>query len=180
MNTTRSPSLNIPLDRILPQRDAVLRGDHFAHPGHAHVFTILVPVDFSSTSDEAVALAARIGAPLHARFVLLHILPHMDASDSETDLAPIEERRNKALAKMSSMAGALRMAIRDAPYEIRIRHDCALAGIVHEALDTHADLIVLTRHDDPSDAAGWFDPAVEYAVHHAPCPVLLAPDWNDQ
>lgn len=179
MTIAHKPSLNAPLDRVLLQRATMHReaqsngaGAHV--PGDPHVFTILVATDFSTDSDDVVALAARVGAPMHARFVLLHVLPRANGPDFPASPAVESDRKQQALAKMSAITSALRHVIRNVPFEVRLRNDCAHLGIVREASEVAADLIVIARHGCSADDAGHLGRTADYVIRHAPCPVLLA------
>lgn len=181
MIARRSRSLNTWLDRALLERVAMYCRARAAPAGVAHAFTILMPIDFSENSTDAVALAARIGGPLHARFVLLHILPQQPAAASDASRPPaIQECKLRALAKISAIAGALRHAVRDAPYEIRLREDSAQADIVREAMAVDADLIVMARHESPVEPLMSLESTPDYIGCHTPCPALPAIPFGDQ
>jgi nucleotide-binding universal stress UspA family protein len=138
---------------------------------------ILVPVDFSPHSAEAVRVAADIAEQYHGSITLVHVhdpLPY--ALPSEFDVfTPAQEARliaefEKRLAvtqRAAESAGAQRV-------ETRLLHGQPSTAIVDAARSGQFDLIVMGTHGRTGIKHALLGSVAERVVRNAPCPVLTA------
>jgi len=142
-------------------------------PGYSK---IVVPVDFSDWSAEAVRhareLAARYNAPLH----LLHVIERWPPAASVTDeLYPmyhqyVERLNAQATKQLDELAASLSGSI---PITHVTRAGNVPDEIVKYATDEHADLIVLGTHGRSGLSHWLLGSDAEKVVRTAPCPVLV-------
>lgn len=138
---------------------------------------ILVPIDFSSASTEALAYAVALATPLRAELVLLSVvepmyplMPDYDGVHSAALGQLLDEHRRTAreeLAKIERRYARRRLSIRSMvgtgrPFEV----------VVQTAKRTRADLIVMATHGRTGMAHLLAGSVAERVVRSAPCPVL--------
>ncbi len=159
------PVLTVPT-RDLPKR-----------PGPASPFglkKILVPIDFSNLSQDALPYAALLAKQFGAEVVLLHVV----------QLFPIDRLLGGEMISQTIVP-----AIKEAEIDLaRMAADLSAAtggkvsGVVREgtphevvsktARSQSADLIVLTTHGYTGLKHVWLGSTAERVVRHASCPVL--------
>lgn len=141
---------------------------------------ILVPIDFSKTSETALPWAASLARESNAELILLHVVQRF-LSDyvfgrelmNET-IAPLmkdSEARMKWMAGDLSKSAGLRVSamVRDGrPFE----------EICNAAQSLGADLIALTTHGYTGLRRVWLGSTAERVVRHARCPVLVVRELN--
>jgi universal stress protein A len=146
-----------------------------------HLHTILVPCDFSASSEHALRWAGGFAEEWDAKLVVLHVisvffpmdsvparllaelppvLPQLESARFSATTTRLEEYTTRN-AK-SPVAVDLRVVVGDAWWEI-----CRAAE--REA----ADLIVLGSHGHTDRAAVALGSVAQRVVRHAPCPVLV-------
>jgi nucleotide-binding universal stress UspA family protein len=136
---------------------------------------ILVPMDFSDLSKDALPLATFLAAQFKAEVVLLHIVEKF----------PIgylmgRELTSHAIVPLIKQAEAdLERAAADLAKSIGVKISAAVReGRPHEeiceaAKALAADLIVLTTHGYTGLKHVWLGSTAERVVRHASCPVLI-------
>jgi nucleotide-binding universal stress UspA family protein len=142
---------------------------------------ILVPTDFSESSDAALSYAICFARKFGAAVTLLHVLdaavPHADgdqsASPSPDQLGLAAARHLKALSEKD----ILRRQV--------IRQSLVKQGVPHEAItatarDRKADMIILGTRDPACHAHALPGGTAEKVIRHAPCPVLAVPPPRGQ
>jgi nucleotide-binding universal stress UspA family protein len=144
-------------------------------PAQLQLKRILVPVDFSVPSQEALNFARRLASSFGADITLLHVVENMpvavfpempaylDYSGEDFDAA---ERDLQALA--AEVAGGLKTV------RAMVRNGLAAHEIVEAARELDSDLIVIATHG----YTGWkhfcLGSTAERVVRTAPCPVFVA------
>jgi nucleotide-binding universal stress UspA family protein len=137
---------------------------------------ILVPVDFSKFSDNALNYACAFAEQFHAELHLLHVLqdvvammpePGLFVPPSGDWLQDLEKSARDELAKLppADLAGSLTV-VREA------RHGAPFLEIVRYARDKQIDLIVLGTHGRSGLAHVLLGSVAEKVVRKSPCPVL--------
>jgi nucleotide-binding universal stress UspA family protein len=140
---------------------------------------ILVPVDFSERSDEAVRYA-RAFAELHdARVDLVHVV---DAW-FEPDIYGIGLLWHEALPEILARVGAaMRETAEDllGPYagERHVEMGSPVAGILRAAERLPADLVVVATHGRTGLKRFALGSVAEQVVRHAPCAVLTVKSFG--
>ena len=139
---------------------------------------ILVPIDFSKVSKEALAYAAFLAGQFGAEFILLHV----------TEKAPIDyllgpglmnhlvvPMMKQAEADLAHLAGRLSNA-HGAHLTAVVRTGTPYEEICRAARALGADLIVLTTHGHTGLKHVVLGSTAERVVRHADCPVLVVRD----
>jgi universal stress protein A len=142
---------------------------------------ILVPTDFSPTSDlafeYAITLAARLGASVH----LLHVVedPFVGgALGSEVYIASVPglhtQLIDEAAARLATIVPAAERDLIKITSEVRVGHP---ADAIREVAETECcDLIVMGTHGRRGVAHLFLGSVAETMVRRAPCPVLTVRD----
>ena len=115
--------------------------------------TILVPTDFSPSSEAALQMATDLAIHFHAGLYLLHVLP-VFASGAAPDFFPekatIERVRKDAEARLTAVTASLAVQGLDAMAAIEEANDVA-TSILEVAVRSAADLVVISTHG----LTGW-------------------------
>lgn len=133
---------------------------------------ILVPIDFSATSEKALRYAVMMARSFRARIVLLHVvtpLPYpvdMAWVPGGVQLALGPARKKLALLEKECIPEANRK-----PPVVR-------SGVPHEVIADYArrakvDLVVMGTHGHSDLAHIFMGSTAERVVRHARCPVLV-------
>jgi universal stress protein A len=143
---------------------------------------ILVPIDFSETSERAAAYAAGLARRLGASIHLIHVVESSTLNrrpyDYEPDTPAVRERfYQEARARLIALAARVASGTRRVSVEVR-RGD-ALKSITAAEIDYGADLVILSTHG----RSGWshllLGSVAEQLIRTARCPVLVIRD-SDQ
>ena len=146
----------------------------------AHTFPsiptkILLPIDFSSSSQAALEMAADLALHFHAELYLVNVIPVFPTT-TLPDLIPegefLQEARSfadKHLAKCHATLAA--MGVKSSS-SVEVGND--IAGSIMEVVEReHADMVVISTHG----ISGWhplvFGSIAEKVVKLAQCPLLL-------
>jgi nucleotide-binding universal stress UspA family protein len=139
---------------------------------------ILAAIDFSQTSDDALAVTAELSRACHARVHVLHVVPGVQlpyaiepvAFDFATFLRQSIDAARQELADV-----VVRHPIDPAMLTTEVANGVPAAEIVRYATENAIDLIVLGAHGH-----GFFDrllvgSVAERVARRAPCAVLMVP-----
>lgn len=131
---------------------------------------ILVPLDFSSRSENALAFAKALSARFRSQLILLNVAePVSPTGDLALDLARI--RTNLELNAKSRLATYRRNAGKGTRAFVRVGSPAHI--ITEEARRLEVDLIILATHGRTGLAHLALGSVAERVVRHAPCPVLV-------
>jgi universal stress protein A len=136
---------------------------------------ILVPVDFSESSQKALQYAISFARQFKAEILLLHvadptpivitdpmggIASYNTSAGNETAVKELVEWRKEV-----APAASVRMSIRtgERPWE----------EIIHTAGEDQIDLIIMGRHGHTGLARILLGSTAEHVLRHAPCPTLV-------
>lgn len=140
--------------------------------------TIVVPIDFSETSLDALALACTLARVSHSHIHLLHVIPDPLRQPWITqapgvDFVAMEKawqedamKRLRAIAHQQHDCGTIRLSVRSGK---------ASETILAYAADEHADLIVMGAHGESAVVRFFLGSVAERVVRHATIPVLTVP-----
>jgi nucleotide-binding universal stress UspA family protein len=134
-----------------------------------NVRNILVPTDFSETSDVALRHAVDAARTYRARLYLLHV-PGKTGEDFEADF-PIGRFETTVRDRLAAFLSEEEIAALRPEYALRI--GTPAEEIVHYAQDREIDLIVMGTHGRRGVAHLLLGSVAEHVVRTAPCPVLL-------
>jgi nucleotide-binding universal stress UspA family protein len=134
---------------------------------------ILVPVDFSDRSKEALDFAVPFARQFEASLAVLHVVVPYCAVDPygmnpadcyEPDLT---DSAKKQLDRLVSGAVPL-----EVPSQTLVRQGRPANEIIQAAKELDADLIIIPTHGYTGLKHVVFGSTAEYVVRHATCPVL--------
>ena len=137
--------------------------------------TILVPIDFSSWSEQAFEYACSLAAKLGASMYLLSVVdipiygaPELAAAMTPSQVETAAEQNEAALMKLAARhEGDVRIV------DTVLRTGDPRTEIVDTAIDVKADLIVMGTHGRRGLKRALLGSVAENVVRTAPCPVLL-------
>src|ERR1035437_4468850 len=146
----------------------------------AHVFPsiptkILLPIDFSSSSQAALEMAADLAHHFHAELYLVNVIPFFPTT-TLPDLIPetefIQEARTFAEQHLAKCHAAL--AARGVKTRSSVEVENDVAGSIMKVVEReHVDMVIISTHG----ISGWhplvFGSVAEKVVKLAQCPLLL-------
>lgn len=137
---------------------------------------ILVPLDFSESSVEALRFALPLARATGARLDLLHVLEPVHAAlgprgaRRDLPLAPDVPRQRSALARLKRLAAvAARRPLRTNPL---VREGVPSQAIITTAAELRSSLLVLSTRGYTGLQRFLLGSTAEAVVRRAPCPVL--------
>jgi len=137
---------------------------------------ILVPVDFSESSNSALDYALSLAESLHASIVLLHVVDGIYAEgflDTPTKQSVRTEAHRLAREKLDRVAEA--KSNRVVPIRRVVRHGVPGYEILRFAESIGVDLIVLGSQRRHPLSRLIFGSVTRDVVDKAPCPVVVVP-----
>ena len=140
---------------------------------------ILVPVDGSSTSDRGLEEAVKLAKMTGARLRLMHVVDQLvyatgmdgTAAMSADQIPLLRESGEKILKTCKTRVEASGVPVDTALFDNFAGRVCDL--VVAEALNWHADLIVLGTHGRRGVGRVFMGSDAEQILRLAPTPVLL-------
>jgi nucleotide-binding universal stress UspA family protein len=146
-----------------------------AHALPAIPTKILLPIDFSPSSQAALDMASGLAEHFHAELYLVHVIPIFPTT-TIPDLVPegafIEQARANAEQHLTKCTAALVARGVKSTSSIEVGND--IAGSVMEVVEReHIDMVVISTHG----ISGWhplvFGSIAEKVVKLVQCPLLL-------
>jgi nucleotide-binding universal stress UspA family protein len=135
---------------------------------------ILVPIDFSKESQDALPHAALLAREFAAEIALVHVIEHLTV-DSLLGLEPSPETLTAAVkeaeAELEGMAASLRKAT-GATASAIVRDGAPFQEICATAKALDADLVAISTRGQSGLTRVVLGSTAERVVRHAPCPVL--------
>lgn len=139
---------------------------------------ILVPIDFSKSSLEALDYAIDFAAPMGAAITVVHVLEpvaYATPADLYAGMATqlgnlLAEQRRSARQQLEELVG--RYAKKGADLGILLRDGVAYREIVEAAKKVKADLIIQATHGRTGLSHVLLGSVAERVVRTAECPVL--------
>ncbi len=142
---------------------------------------ILLPMDFSPSSDAALAMATDLAQHFRAELHLLHVVPMIPMATGvdafpETplpfEMTYLQESRGRAEQKLAKYIGALVSKGVAARSNVEIGND-VVGNIMTVIESEHIDMVVISTHG----ISGWrplvFGSIAEKVVRLVQCPLLL-------
>ncbi len=146
----------------------------------AHVFPsiptkILLPIDFSPSSQAALELAADLAHHFHAKLHLVHVVPFFPTTtlpDFVPEASFLNEESASAEQHLAKCHKALAARGIEATSSVEVGND--IAGNIMEVVEReHIDMVVISTHG----ISGWhplvFGSIAEKVVKLVQCPLLL-------
>jgi len=133
---------------------------------------ILVPIDFSPTSQKALQYAVPFARQFGAKITLLYAIePLPETEERIYELVDIEQVMRPVRKQLQTLASsAVESDLLDATL---VRSGVPFVVITDIARDLEVDLIVITTHGYTGLKHVFLGSTAERVVRHAPCPVLV-------
>lgn len=141
-----------------------------------NIHKILVPVDFSAQSKQAVASARELAEKFSSSLILLHVIQDLAVLLPEgmvglpPVMPPIEQITEAVENHMKLLIAE--QNLQHLPVQVEIRQGSPAAEIVAYAREKQMDLIVMGTHGRGGLAHLLLGSVAERVLRHAPCPVL--------
>jgi len=132
--------------------------------------SILVPVDFSDQSLEALRMARMIARDDLSRLCVLHVAEPLHA-DWHADMTALQKTAHEVIRNV--LEKFVRAEFGDAGPRRHFAQGKPVDVIVRYAAKMNADLIVLGTHGRTGLPRVLIGSVAERVVRHAPCPVLV-------
>jgi nucleotide-binding universal stress UspA family protein len=135
---------------------------------------ILIPTDFSASSDHAVDYAMTFASKLQARLTMLHVVELFPLGSTEIMAVPeaySEELKMEAERAMQSSLARIRAA--GLTVDGVVVHGTPFQEIMEVARAQHVDLIIMGTHGRTGLPHLLLGSVAERVVRLAPCPVLV-------
>lgn len=136
--------------------------------------SVLVPIDFSPHSAEALRMGANIARQNSALLTLVNVLDPLDYAIAEGETWPAERRQASFAEAERSLAKAKRDAESlGAPHvQTQAIEGAVIDSVVELALRVGVDLIVIGTHGRTGLGRVLLGSTADAVVRRAPCPVL--------
>lgn len=132
---------------------------------------ILVPIDFSETSDAALRYGVALARAFSARLYLLHVPEHPGGSaKAEYPIGLIDTIQNAAHDRLGNLLSEAETRDLMPTFVMRLGKPCD--AIPEYAAEHKIDLIVMGTHGREGVARVMLGSVAEKVVRKAPCPVL--------
>lgn len=146
-----------------PAPKAVLGRIKASYPRIQH---LLVPLDFSGKSRQALRYAVPIAEKFSAKIHLVHVLPPA----RKADRAELPRLREKTLGRLNAMGEQLLPIVAHSENLVLVGDPAR--QILAAAEKLNADLIVITTKGRSGLSRLLMGSTAEYVVRHATCPVI--------
>ena len=157
---------------VLAVRAEWSEGEAGSKPRPATLDRILVPVDFSDCSLDALEYAAVVAQRAKASITLLHVLePVSYGLDFTLTIPGSRERKKEAVAeRLAGVVAALKNMHVEAEYVVRggLPNDSILEAV----RTTAADIIVMGTHGRRGLSHALYGSVAEFVLRKSRCPVL--------
>jgi universal stress protein A len=137
--------------------------------------TILCPVDFDPPSMAALDLACKIAEQNGSTLSVLHVAPlPIGASEiSPLPMDPYPVWEQAAKVQLEKVA-AEHLEGRGIAYKLETRSGEAAVGILNQAHESNADLVVMATHGRKGMRHFLIGSVAERVIRQSSCPVLVA------
>jgi nucleotide-binding universal stress UspA family protein len=135
---------------------------------------ILVPMDFSESSNQALDYAITFASKLQARLTVLHVVEVFPLGSADMTTVPeayIEDLKMEADRTMQSYLARITAA--GLTGDIVVKHGPVFQEIMEVAKTQHVDLIIMGTHGRTGLSHLFLGSVAERLVRFAPCPVLV-------
>ena len=167
---------------VLVARNAGRASQPIFDDGKKKIETILVPVDFSQPSFQALEYAIEFAGRVAAQILVYHAVPLGDAFTADGyamyDLSALEKAaRAEAEKQMQKFIGLAKFG--RVEYETAVTTAAPVAGICALAQERNVDLIITPTHGRTGFKHLLMGSVAELIVRHASRPVLVVPTHPD-
>jgi len=174
MKATTKTKANVRLTARSNGNIAAARTDKASQPASRQIRSILVPIDFSQPSKEALKAAAGFARQFGAKLTLLNVVEPVATPDfayfplvMEND--KVTARCKEELEKLTKGEGIESTLVE----KTLVRNGVPFKEITNAARTLKVDLIVISTHGYTGLAHVFIGSTAERVVRHAHCPVLV-------
>lgn len=161
-------------NKLMTTATLEIKGESIHSPSHRlHLKKILVPLDFSPPSQQALRYGIRLATEFRAELIVIHIIRGIASRFPDApDLPAVSpEEQQDAEEQLSNIVSSA--AIEGVNSRYAFRTGLASHQIVEAAKELNVDLIVIATHG----YTGWkhfcIGSTAESVVRTAPCPVFV-------
>ena len=139
------------------------------------VRSILVPLDFSPSSKQALDYAVAVARQFKAKLTLLHVVEPVATPDFAASFPLVMEDDKLMAAAKNELEGVVKAARvrRGIVEKILVRFGRSFHEITEAARTRKVDLIIIATHGYTGLKQALLGSTTERVVRHAPCPVLV-------
>jgi nucleotide-binding universal stress UspA family protein len=144
-------------------------------PALLHIKSVLVPLDFSPSSEKALAYAVAFARQFGAKLTLLHVVEPVATPDF-ADSFPLVMENDKVKGECQRHLERVQRDLQIEPKlveKVLVRHGRSFHEIADAARTLKADLIIISTHGYTGLKHALLGSTTERVVRHAPCPVLV-------
>ena len=138
---------------------------------HANLKRILVPVDFSGSSQGALHFTKQWAEHFGSEVCLLHVIEKTDAGAPPDPEKPVMSSSEKVRAELEKLAA--REFSDASKVSVHFRTGIPYVEIATAARELAADLIIVGPHGHTGSSRALMDSTAERLVRHSPCSVLM-------
>lgn len=142
--------------------------------GH-EVRTIVVGLDGSANSHDAVRWAAGLARSLGAEVVAVHALGLLDRLEPDGPMVPTQPHREE-IAERANGPWVEPLAAADVRHRVVLHDGNPVDVVLHVVDDVDADLVVLGSRGIGGSPALLLGSTSSQVAQRAPCPVTIVPD----
>jgi nucleotide-binding universal stress UspA family protein len=144
-------------------------------PSALRLKKILVPIDFSKFSEDALPWVTSLAAEFDAELILLHVvekfpIDYLLGSELMNETITPLKKQGKATLKRIALSLSKSTGLR---VSVVVRDGKPFEEICGTAQRVSANLIALTTHGHTGLKRVWLGSTAERTVRHASCPVLV-------
>ena len=139
---------------------------------------LLVPIDFSECSRQALRYALSQARQSHGEVTLVNVIPdgHTSYEYGVAEAIEVQEQRRKHVTE--DLAKLADDSFQDVRHQFLVKSGRPFEEIVNAARDLDADLIIISTHGYPGNTRVDLGSTTERVVRYAPCPVLVVRSAN--
>jgi nucleotide-binding universal stress UspA family protein len=146
---------------------------------HFNPARILVPVDFSTSSNAALEAAQDLALQYGAEIVLLHVVPMfpvVTGMEFPASVYPQEDYLRETVRQTSERLALAGAALKEFGFKVRWSVETGndvIGNVLHVIEREKADMVVLSTHGMTGWRPTMFGSIAEKVIKLAPCAVLL-------
>jgi len=148
---------------------------NMAAPAVLRIKSILVPLDFSTPSKEALGYAVAVARQFKAKLTLLHVVEPVATPDFAASFPLVLETDKLMAVRRNDLDHAMKAARvpRGIVEKVLVRFGRSFNEIADAAKSRKVDLIIMSTHGYTGLKHALLGSTTERVVRHAPCPVLV-------
>lgn len=131
---------------------------------------IVVPVDFSESSQNSIAVALDLAGDV-GKLRLLHVLPPLEAISPAVVWGDLSDKEREKAVRKHAIPFLQKLGVLEAAFDVRVGNPAN--EIVEYAEEVNADLVVIASHGYHGLKRFLLGSVAESVIRHARCAVLV-------